>query len=357
MDSRRPCLELDGVSELVLENLSKSYGSHSILSAIDLAVEIGEFVVIVGPSGCGKSTLLRLIAGLERSSSGSIYLGQRDITNLSPVERSVAMVFQNYALYPHMTVGENIGFGLRLAGVDKATRIAKVEEAARILRLEALLERKPRALSGGQRQRVAIGRAIVKRPRLFLFDEPLSNLDAELRTQMRVELAKLHRTMKATMIYVTHDQTEAMTMADRIVVLQGGHIEQVGRPVDLYNDPDNRFVASFIGSPKINLFQTNDGRASELDDKIIAAPLLPSTHTVGIRPESIPHAPVGLPYRGTVEIVERLGHLAYVYARTLNGHLVTILEGSQKVSVGESITFDLPKEHLLMFGTDGRRLR
>jgi len=272
------------VSELILKNVSKSYGPQPILSAIDLAVEFGEFIVCVGPSGCGKSTLLRMIAGLEPTSSGSIYLGERDITNLPPVERSVAMVFQNYALYPHMTVAENIGFGLRLAGVGKATRLAKVEEVARILRLDALLERKPRALSGGQRQRVAIGRAIVKRPRLFLFDEPLSNLDAELRTQMRVELAKLHRTMNATMIYVTHDQTEAMTMADRIGVLQGGHIEQVGRPVDLYNNPDNRFVASFIGSPKINLFEIRDGRAPQLEDKVIAASLAPSTQTVGIRP-------------------------------------------------------------------------
>jgi lactose/L-arabinose transport system ATP-binding protein len=345
------------VSELILKNVSKSYGPQPILSAIDLAVEFGEFIVCVGPSGCGKSTLLRMIAGLEPTSSGSIYLGERDITNLPPVERSVAMVFQNYALYPHMTVAENIGFGLRLAGVGKATRLAKVEEVARILRLDALLERKPRALSGGQRQRVAIGRAIVKRPRLFLFDEPLSNLDAELRTQMRVELAKLHRTMNATMIYVTHDQTEAMTMADRIVVLQGGHIEQVGRPVDLYNNPDNRFVASFIGSPKINLFEIRDGRAPQLEDKVIAASLAPSTQTVGIRPESMPHASTGLPYRATVEIVERLGHLAYIYVRTPNGHLVTMLEGPRTVSIGESITFDLPKEHLLMFGTDGRRLK
>src|SRR5579859_7850615 len=342
------------MSELVLKNVAKAYGSTQVVADLSLAVEAGEFVVFVGPSGCGKSTLLRIIAGLESASGGQIFLGPQDVTTLPPAERSVAMVFQNYALYPHMTVAENIGFGLRLAGVDKATRRTKVEEAAKILRIEALLERKPQALSGGQRQRVAIGRAIVKQPRLFLFDEPLSNLDAELRTQMRVELAKLHRTMKATMIYVTHDQTEAMTMADRIVVLRGGHIEQVGKPVDLYSNPDNCFVASFIGSPKINLFDIQDGRLHELATAPFPGMLPSTTRTIGVRPEHIRHAPYGLPFAGTVEIVERLGHASYLYVRMPGGLLVTILErGAQPVSVGDAITFELPQEHILMFGADG----
>jgi len=346
------------MSELALKNVGKRYGATQVIADVSLAVEPGEFVVFVGPSGCGKSTLLRMIAGLERTSSGQIFLGQQDVTNLPPTDRSVAMVFQNYALYPHMTVAENIGFGLRLAGVDRITRRAKVEEVARILRIEALLERRPRALSGGQRQRVAIGRAIVKRPRLFLFDEPLSNLDAELRTQMRVELAKLHRSMKATMIYVTHDQTEAMTMADRIVVLRGGQIEQIGSPVDIYNDPDNCFVASFIGSPKINLFNIEAASAYQLTTTSVPFELAPATQTIGVRPEHIRHAPHGLPFMGSVEIVERLGYASYLYVRTPGGLLVTILErGAQSVSVGDAITFELPAEHLLMFGTDGRRVR
>jgi ABC-type sugar transport system ATPase subunit len=346
------------MSELELKNVAKAYGSSQVIADLSLTVEPGEFVVIVGPSGCGKSTILRMIAGLESTSSGRIFLGGKDVTTLPPVERSVAMVFQNYALYPHMTVAENIGFGLRLAGLDKATRHAKVEAAAKILRIEGLLGRKPQALSGGQRQRVAIGRAIVKRPRLFLFDEPLSNLDAELRTQMRVELAKLHRTMKATMVYITHDQTEAMTMADRIVVLRGGHIEQVGKPVDLYNNPDNSFIASFIGSPKINLFDIREGRAHELAASPFPGVLPSMTGTIGIRPEHIRHAPNGLRFAGAVEIVERLGHASYLYVRTSGGLLVTILErGAEPVSVGDAITFELPQEHLLMFGADGQRLR
>ncbi len=346
------------MSQLVLKNVAKAYGSVPIIHDLSLEVEPGEFIVVVGPSGCGKSTLLRLIAGLETVSSGQVRLGQRDVTALAPAERSVAMVFQNYALYPHMTVAENIGFGLRLAGVDKAARRAKVEEVARILRLEPLLDRKPRALSGGQRQRVAIGRAIVKRPSLFLFDEPLSNLDAELRTQMRVELAKLHRTMQATMIYVTHDQTEAMTLADRIVVLRGGRIEQIGKPVDLYGDPDNAFVASFIGSPKINLFEILGGCAATVGEPPLQGALPASANTMAIRPEHVRHAPAGLAYAGVVEIAERLGHAAYLYVRTPGGALVTILEkGPQILNVGDALTFDFPPEHRLLFAEDGGRVR
>jgi ABC-type sugar transport system ATPase subunit len=346
------------MSELVLKNVAKAYGSTQIIANLSLAVEPGEFIVCVGPSGCGKSTLLRLIAGLEPVSGGKVCIGQKDVTDLPPADRSVAMVFQSYALYPHMTVEENIGFGLRLAGVDKETRRNKVQEVAKILRLEALLDRKPRALSGGQRQRVAIGRAIVKRPSLFLFDEPLSNLDAELRTQMRVELAKLHRTMQATMIYVTHDQTEAMTLADRIVVLRGGRIEQIGKPVELYTDPDNSFVASFIGSPKINLLEVAEGRLPALGPAPFPGALLPNAATVAIRPEHVRHAPTGLAYAGVVEIAERLGHAAYLYVRASGGALVTILErGPTAVSVGDALTFDFPPEHLLMFDGGGDRVR
>jgi ABC-type sugar transport system ATPase subunit len=346
------------MSELELRNVAKAYGSTPVIADFSLTVEPGEFVVIVGPSGCGKSTLLRMIAGLESASSGQIFLGGKDVTTLPPVERSVAMVFQNYALYPHMTVAENIGFGLRLAGLDKAARRKKIEAAAKILRIESLLDRKPQALSGGQRQRVAIGRAIVKRPRLFLFDEPLSNLDAELRTQMRVELAKLHRTMNATMVYITHDQTEAMTMADRIVVLRGGSIEQVGKPVDLYRNPDNAFIASFIGSPKINFFDVHGERGNERATSPFPVALHSAARMVGVRPEHIHHAPHGLHFAGTVEIVERLGYASYLYVRMPDGLMVTILErGTDPVSVGDALTFEAPQEHILMFGADGQRVR
>ena len=237
---------------VTLKDVVKRFGDVQVIHGVDLKVEDGEFCVFVGPSGCGKSTLLRMIAGLEETSSGAIRIGARDVTQVDPSERGVAMVFQTYALYPHMTVAENMGFGLKMTGHPKAEVDRKVAEAARILKLEPLLDRKPKALSGGQRQRVAIGRAIVRGPEVFLFDEPLSNLDAELRVEMRVEIARLHREIGATMIYVTHDQVEAMTLADKIVVLRAGRIEQVGKPLDLYNNPDNKFVAGFIGSPAMN---------------------------------------------------------------------------------------------------------
>ncbi|NAZ36311.1 ABC transporter ATP-binding protein, partial [Rubellimicrobium sp. CFH 75288] len=240
------------MSGVTLEGVVKRFGEAEVIHGVDLAVADGAFCVFVGPSGCGKSTLLRMIAGLEETTEGRIRIGGRDVTRMDPAERGVAMVFQTYALYPHMTVAENMSFGLRMTGHPKAEIARKVAEAARILKLEPLMARKPRALSGGQRQRVAIGRAIVRGPEVFLFDEPLSNLDAELRVEMRVELARLHREIGATMIYVTHDQVEAMTLADVIVVLRAGRIEQVGRPLDLYHDPDNRFVAGFIGSPSMN---------------------------------------------------------------------------------------------------------
>src|SRR5579862_8136469 len=240
------------MAQMRLTGVTKAFGAAAVIRNVDLSIADGEFVVFVGPSGCGKSTLLRMIAGLEPVSSGRIHIDDVDVTTLPPARRGVAMVFQNYALYPHMTVEENIAFGLKIAGVGRQERRDKALAAARVLKLEDLLQRRPKDLSGGQCQRVAIGRAIVKKPKIFLFDEPLSNLDAELRVQTRLEIAKLHQSLRATMIYVTHDQSEAMTLADRIVVLRSGAIEQVGRPIDLYRDPANVFVAGFIGSPQMN---------------------------------------------------------------------------------------------------------
>ena len=258
------------MATLTLRDLRKSYGSAEVIKGIDLAIADREFVVFVGPSGCGKSTLLRMIAGLEEITSGELQIDGKRVNQIGPADRGLAMVFQTYALYPHMTVRQNMGFALRLARVPRAERDRKVEEAARILQLEPYLERRPRDLSGGQRQRVAIGRAIVRQPKVFLFDEPLSNLDAALRGQMRIELSRLHEELNATMIYVTHDQIEAMTMADKIVVLQAGRVEQVGSPLDLYHHPANLFVAGFIGSPRMNMLPAkvverrrfgHDGRA------------------------------------------------------------------------------------------------
>ena len=240
------------MSGVTLSNITKKYGEVQVIHGIDLEIKDGEFCVFVGPSGCGKSTLLRMVAGLEDTTGGAISIGARDVTREDPARRGVAMVFQTYALYPHMTVQENMGFGLRMNGHPKHEIAQKVAEASRILKLDDYLKRKPAALSGGQRQRVSIGRAIVRGPEVFLFDEPLSNLDAELRVEMRVEIARLHKEIGATMIYVTHDQVEAMTLADKIVVLRGGVVEQVGAPMDLYRDPDNKFVAGFIGSPAMN---------------------------------------------------------------------------------------------------------
>ncbi|MGO6900830.1 ABC transporter ATP-binding protein, partial [Rhizobium ruizarguesonis] len=242
------------MAELTLKQVRKSFGALEVIKGIDLEVASGEFVVFVGPSGCGKSTLLRIIAGLEETTSGALTIGGKDVTYAEPSERGIAMVFQSYALYPHMTVAENIGFGLSLARRPKAEIAAKVAATAETLQLTQLLERKPKALSGGQRQRVTIGRAIIRDPKVFLFDEPLSNLDASLRAQMRLEIADLHARLKSTMIYVTHDQVEAMTMADKIVVLKGGAVEQIGSPMELYRNPATPFVAGFIGSPKMNLY-------------------------------------------------------------------------------------------------------
>src|SRR5215469_1930991 len=291
------------MANLRIEHLNKRYGATTVLNDINLGIENGEFVVLVGPSGCGKSTLLRMIAGLDGASSGDIHIAGKLVNTLTPAARGIAMVFQSYALYPHMNVRKNMTFGLKFTGVAPAEREKRVAEAARMLRLEDLLERYPRDLSGGQRQRVAIGRAIVREPAVFLFDEPLSNLDAALRVSTRVEIANLHRLLKATIVYVTHDQVEAMTLADRIVVMNKGRIEQVGKPLDLYYEPANLFVAGFIGSPAMNFFpaavESVSGGKARVKGGSTAPLVLPAKSltagtrlTIGVRPE---HLAVGAP--------------------------------------------------------------
>ncbi len=290
-----------------LENVEKWFGDQQVIKGIDLRIDDGVFMVFVGPSGCGKSTLLRLIAGLEEASRGRILIDDRDVTALPPSARGLSLVFQSYALYPHMSVADNMGFALRTAGVPKAEIRARVDQAARILKLDPYLDRRPKALSGGQRQRVAIGRSIVREPGAFLFDEPLSNLDAALRVEMRYEIAKLHQTLQATMVYVTHDQIEAMTLADRIVVLQAGRIEQIGSPRDLYERPANLFVAQFIGSPKMNVIAC-DALGDRRDEILAAAERGARPVRLGIRPEHIALvAPEQGHSAGTVEVSEYLG--------------------------------------------------
>jgi ABC-type sugar transport system ATPase subunit len=311
------------VTSVVLKHLTKSFGAVDVIKGVDLTIEPGEFCVFVGPSGCGKSTLLRLISGLEEATAGVIEIGGRDVTDAEPSARGIAMVFQSYALYPHLTVRENIGFGLSLAKLPKAEIRVKVEAAAEALQLTHLLDRKPKALSGGQRQRVAIGRAIVRDPKVFLFDEPLSNLDAALRAQMRIELSDLHRKLGATMIYVTHDQVEAMTMADKIVVLNAGLIEQVGSPMELYHAPVSPFVAGFIGSPKMNLY---DGKAAG-----------EACTTYGIRPEHLRLTDQGPRWTGTVRHVERLGADTVIYLDVPGlGEMVVRADGDSSPTVGST---------------------
>ncbi|HEY6919099.1 MAG TPA: sn-glycerol-3-phosphate ABC transporter ATP-binding protein UgpC [Tabrizicola sp.] len=338
--------------------MNKFYGGAQALHGVSLDIADGEFAVFVGPSGCGKSTLLRSIAGLEEISGGTVHIGDRDVTRAAPSDRDVAMVFQSYALYPHMTVRQNMGFALRLARVPKAERNRKVEEAARILQLEPYLDRKPGQLSGGQRQRVAIGRAIVKEPKVFLFDEPLSNLDAKLRVQMRVELEALHRDLKATMIYVTHDQVEAMTMADKIVVLNAGRIEQVGAPMELYNRPASEFVAGFIGAPAMNFLTVDlrDGQVVVEGVTLGAAPV--GTVKLGIRPEHLVLKAAGQgQLSATVSLTETLGGDAYLYVRLAGGQtLVVRAAGDTALDHGAEIGLDLPPHRQHHFGADGRTL-
>jgi lactose/L-arabinose transport system ATP-binding protein len=346
---------------VTLEKVVKKYGDVQVIHGVDLRVEDGEFCVFVGPSGCGKSTLLRMIAGLEETTSGTMRIGARDVTRIDPSERGVAMVFQTYALYPHMTVAENMGFGLKMTGHPKAETAAKVAEAARILKLEPLLDRKPKALSGGQRQRVAIGRAIVRGPEVFLFDEPLSNLDAELRVEMRVEIARLHREIGATMIYVTHDQVEAMTLADKIVVLRSGRVEQVGKPLDLYNDPDNKFVAGFIGSPAMNFVSgVVDGKSVTAKGLGMVAtnvglPAAGAEVSVGLRPQ---HLQISAGDTHRVELTEALGGVSYVHLTAPSGEKL-IIERHDQVSLepGAMVGISFDAKDAMLFDGNGLRLR
>ena len=326
------------MSGVTLSNITKKYGETQVIHGIDLEIKDGEFCVFVGPSGCGKSTLLRMVAGLEDTTGGAISIGARDVTREDPARRGVAMVFQTYALYPHMTVQENMGFGLRMNGHPKAEIAQKVAEASRILKLGDYLKRKPAALSGGQRQRVSIGRAIVRGPEVFLFDEPLSNLDAELRVEMRVEIARLHKEIGATMIYVTHDQVEAMTLADKIVVLRGGVIEQVGAPMDLYRDPDNKFVAGFIGSPAMNFLSAVvknglvdvPGLACTVDMPV-TLPAAGVAVEIGLRPEHLTLDPEGNTHR--IEMTESLGGVSYAYLKGATGEKIVVEERGETRSI------------------------
>lgn len=331
------------MGSISLRNVTKSFGSVTVIPDISLEIESGEFVVFVGPSGCGKSTLLRLIAGLEGATSGEMEIAEQRVEHLPPAKRGISMVFQSYALYPHMTARGNIAFGLEIAGMSKPERNAKVEEAAEMLNLTEYLERKPAHLSGGQRQRVAIGRAIVRDPKVFLFDEPLSNLDAALRVQMRLEISRLHHSLDATMVYVTHDQTEAMTMADRIVVLNGGGIEQVGTPSDLYNNPANAFVAAFIGSPKMNFI---DGDVAARYDAA----------QIGIRPEHIEICEEPAEWKGTVLLSENLGSDTFVYTDTPAGPLVVRSVGEHLFKPGETVHLRPIKERIHRFDDTGTSL-
>ncbi len=343
------------MSGVKLKNVVKKYGQAQVIHGVDLDVQDGEFCVFVGPSGCGKSTLLRMIAGLEETSGGAIAIGNRDVTAIDPSERGVAMVFQTYALYPHMTVEENMGFGLKMNGVPKPEIAQKVTEAAKILRLGDYLKRKPKALSGGQRQRVAIGRAIVRGPEVFLFDEPLSNLDAELRVEMRVEIARLHREIGATMIYVTHDQVEAMTLADKIVVLRAGKIEQVGAPLDLYRDPDNKFVAGFIGSPAMN-FLAATVKGGQIDAPGLGTRFAPpvrlpaegSPVSLGLRPQHLGLHMAGRTHR--VEMTEALGGISYVYLTGPTGErLIVEYREDRKLPEGQQVGVTFPLDQALLF--------
>ena len=342
------------MSFLHLKNIVKEFGPVRTIKGVDLLIEKGEFIVFVGPSGCGKSTLLRLIAGLETITSGSLHLDGREITNLASSKRDLAMVFQSYALYPHMTVFDNMSFALKLAKVDPAVRKEKVERAAKILNLTQYLERTPKQLSGGQRQRVAIGRAIVRAPKVFLFDEPLSNLDAALRGQTRVEIANLHRSLGATTIYVTHDQIEAMTLADRVVVLRDGMIEQVGSPLDLYDRPANQFVAQFIGTPQMNVVSATTLPVLTR----IAGPRLPADGSVGVRPEYVKVVGSGAGIPGTVELVEALGSDTLIHVKVASDvHLIARQGERTSLKLGDAVGVEIGQDSLLYFDNQGRALR
>lgn len=337
------------MAKLTIENVTKSYGQHVVLPKVQLTIDDGELVVFVGPSGCGKSTLLRMIAGLESISGGDIFLNNRSLKNVHPSERELAMVFQSYALYPHMTVEKNIAFPLKMAGLNKADIERKVKETAENLQLDQLLHRLPGALSGGQRQRVAIGRAIVRDPELFLFDEPLSNLDAKLRSEMRVYLKKLHQSMNATMIYVTHDQVEAMTLADKIVVLNHGCIEQIGPPEELFNKPANRFVAAFIGSPVMNFI---DAATFKHLCPNICLPI--KTASIGIRPSQVCVDSNNPDFVMHIDVVEPLGQSRLYYGK-LGGELF-VVESEHMYARGEQLPMKLSQSVMHCFDADDARV-
>ncbi|NEI53912.1 sn-glycerol-3-phosphate ABC transporter ATP-binding protein UgpC [Rhizobium leguminosarum] len=370
------------MTSLELRQINKNYGAYHALRGIDLSVAQGEFIVMVGPSGCGKSTLLKTIAGLEEISSGQILINGRDVSKQEPGDRGIAMVFQSYALYPHMTVAENMGFGLRMAKRPKAEIEAAVARAAKILRITDQLEKRPKQLSGGQRQRVAIGRAITRSPDVFLFDEPLSNLDAALRTQMRVELSSLHAELGATMVYVTHDQVEAMTMASRIVVLNQGVIEQVGSPLELYRNPDNLFVAGFLGAPRMNFLGVTLHQVSGRNVTVSAPGLVPVTVelaeatvltkgaslTLGVRPENISMVADGArggAINGAVRLVEHLGRETILYVDAGNLRTIASESGTGNITVqlsyvapfatDQNVALKLDANELYLFSPDGGR--
>ncbi|WP_341887312.1 sn-glycerol-3-phosphate ABC transporter ATP-binding protein UgpC [Variovorax sp. YR752] len=361
------------MANVLLKSLKKSFGDLTIIPGIDLEIRDGEFMVFVGPSGCGKSTVLRCIAGLEEITSGELYIGGELVNEVPPAKRGIAMVFQSYALYPHMTVAENMAFGLRLAGMSKAEIKAAVDRAAQILQIEHLLERRPKALSGGQRQRVAIGRAIVRKPGVFLFDEPLSNLDAALRVQMRVELSRLHKELATTMIYVTHDQVEAMTLAHRIVVLNAGRIEQVGTPLELYHQPVNQFVAGFIGSPKMNFItgtlvsatpmlatvKLHEGSVVQIavDATTVAAG---EPVTLGVRPEHV-HASAAQAdnaVRGHIQLAEHLGDTTYLHVMLTGAteSLTVRTDPENPLNTGDMAWLGLPPKRCFLFNQQGKTL-
>ncbi|WP_375451245.1 ABC transporter ATP-binding protein [uncultured Devosia sp.] len=357
-------------TSVTLSKIVKAYGDVEVVHGIDLTIEPGEFTVFVGPSGCGKSTLLRMIAGLEPITGGDLVIDNQRMNDVPAAKRGIAMVFQSYALYPHMNVYQNLAFGLETARVPKPEIESRVNRAAEILQIVPLLKRKPKQLSGGQRQRVAIGRAIVREPRIFLFDEPLSNLDAELRVQMRVEIAKLHNDLGNTMIYVTHDQVEAMTMADKIVVLRAGVIEQAGPPLELYNNPRNLFVAGFIGSPKMNFLSASiegvDGTSSRLKTAGDALTLPRAVNgkagesvTFGVRPEHITlTAGSGIRLADVkVDLVENLGGQTLLYTTTTDGQAMTIvLEGQRDVALGAAVTAHIDPARIHLFAANGAAL-
>ncbi len=333
------------MGRIVLEQVTKSFGDVTVIPPLDLTIEDGEFTVFVGPSGCGKSTLLRLIAGLEDVTSGSILIDGKESADIPPAKRGLAMVFQSYALYPHMTVRKNIAFPLRMAGMSREEQDRRVERAAEVLNLTDYLDRRPGQLSGGQRQRVAIGRAIVREPAAFLFDEPLSNLDAALRVGMRLEISQLHNRLQTTMIYVTHDQVEAMTMADRIVVLRAGHIEQVGTPLELYRNPRNLFVAGFIGSPKMNLLEGAEARKHD-------------AHTIGIRPEHFTVSTHEGEWSGVVGVSEQLGSdtFFHVHETGLAESVTVRADGELDIKHGDRLFLTPRHERMHRFDRDGHRI-